>query len=81
MNYTFGGDCRESEQLGRQAAEMQDELRSLQADHARLAEQYGLAQSCNAGLHRDLKACKYSLKQVQHLHAWSVSFCCDVKHS
>lgn len=48
------------------ATEVADELRSLHADHARLAEQYEAAQSCNAGLHHDLKTYRRSLKQVQH---------------
>lgn len=47
-----------------QALEVQRDLQVLQADHSRLAEQYDLAQSCNAGLRHDLKACKRSLKQV-----------------
>jgi len=46
------------------ATDLKDELRSLHADHSRLVEQYEVAQSCNAGLQHDLKACKHSLKQV-----------------
>ena len=47
-----------------QALEVQRDLQVLQADHARLTEQYDLAHICNAGLRHDLKACKRSLKQV-----------------
>ncbi|KAL0029937.1 hypothetical protein WJX77_008395 [Trebouxia sp. C0004] len=53
-----------SEQMRIRATDLQDELRSLHADHSRLVEQYEVAHSCNAGLHHDLKACKHSLKQV-----------------
>ncbi len=56
--------CSESEQTRIRATGLQDELRSLHADHSRLVEQYEVAQSCNAGLQHDLKACKHSLKQV-----------------
>lgn len=56
--------CSKSEQMRIRATELQDELRSLHADHSTLVEQYEVAQRCNAGLQHDLKACKHSLKQV-----------------
>lgn len=56
--------CREVEESRSRALEVQAELQALHADHARLSEQFDCAQTCNASLRHDLKACKRSLKQV-----------------
>ena len=50
------------------AAQTRGELDALQADHARLSEQYDMVQSCNVALRHDLKAWKRSMKQV-HIRA------------
>lgn len=57
--------CRDVEESRSRALEMQADLHSLQADHARLSEQCDMAQTCNASLRHDLKICKRSLKQVR----------------
>lgn len=56
--------CREVEESRSRALEVQADLQALHDDHARLSEQFDVAQTCNASLRHDLKICKRSVKQV-----------------
>lgn len=56
--------CREVEESRDRALEVQADLQALHADHARLSEQFDVAQTCNASLRHDFKICKRNLKQV-----------------
>ena len=48
--------CRDAQQASSRALDLQHDLQSLQADHARLAEE--------SSLQHDLKLARHSLKQV-----------------
>lgn len=56
--------CRDAEQARSSATELQHDLQTLQGDHARLAEQYDLVQTCTSALQHDLKVSRHNLKQV-----------------